>query len=135
MFWNCLCFLLESTCGCIFTFRARDKGQNYKIFLYIPIYWEYSNTSLLALYYNSKIDIYFSYKFTKRLLEYPIKILFYPYHLFHKHSLFPCLCSLHCNVPGLPGLPQSRTGNYLNNITLWWQYWRKQTQHPIFYWN
>ena len=56
--------------------------------------------TLHILYYISKIDIYFSYKFTKGLLEYPIKILFYPVHLFHKQW------------------PHHKPANYLNNITL-----------------
>lgn len=43
-----------------------------------------SSKSVNIFNYISKIDIYTSYKFTKGLLEYPIKILFYPNHLFHK---------------------------------------------------
>ena len=99
---------------------------------------------------SSKIDIYFSNKFTKRLLEYPIKILFYPCHLFHKHHVGVLDCSVLTNESiesSTIDQSQIRTGNtvqifqkrshhcgrkpanylnILNNITLWWHYWKNQ---------
>ena len=99
---------------------------------------------------SSKIDIYFSNKFTKRLLEYPIKILFYPCHLFHKHHVGVLDCSVLTNESiesSTIDQSQTRTGNtvqifqkrshhcgrkpanylnILNNITLWWHYWKNQ---------